>query len=589
MKAYSKSLKYNYYYNSENESISYSDGSAVEDEIFNIIKNVEDKSVLSDELANKICDWPTEYHFSKSRHCLLRPLPFSKNDSILELGCGCGAITRYLGETGADVDSVEGTYSRARVAGERCSELSNVSVFVDDLLEFESNKLYDWVLFIGVLEYAPIFSKEKDAVQHYLNQAKKYLKPNGKLVVAIENKLGLKYFNGCGEDHVSEPYFGIENRYSKIGPITFGKEELSLVLNNAGFSHLEYYYPFPDYKLPNTIVHESAFSCNTFEVSELLRGLHSRDYSGKIFRAFDESFVWPELEKNNLIDSLSNSFLVIAENSPSNFGNELAWSYNVNRQKRYTTETIFKINNSDILVSKYLLSPESKKNIYVKELNEKYIEGKSIQTLLENVWHKTKNKENLSDIYQIWLDFVIDKSDYSEVKDVCKATIDACYIDLTPFNVKYHNGNIDFFDQEWDFCRKIPLMWLIFRGVYWSFYKFNTIHHLDINIDLELQELLKNKNVSEFNINDFIEMEKTFLLDVNGFNTEINLKIQKFPSRFHLLEESLDALKRENKEVINKKVDLENEVEALNITLRQFELSLTNRIVKNLKRILKII
>lgn len=61
-------------------------------------------------------------------------------EDVLELGCGCGAMTRYLGEIGAIVDSIEGTSSRARIAGERCRELENVKIHVDNFLEYESEK-----------------------------------------------------------------------------------------------------------------------------------------------------------------------------------------------------------------------------------------------------------------------------------------------------------------------------------------------------------------------------------------------------------------------------------------------------------------
>ena len=66
----------------------------------------------------------------------MRPLELHSGDKVLELGCGCGAITRFLGEIGANVVAVEGSLARARVAAERCRELTNVRVVVDDLLSF---------------------------------------------------------------------------------------------------------------------------------------------------------------------------------------------------------------------------------------------------------------------------------------------------------------------------------------------------------------------------------------------------------------------------------------------------------------------
>src|SRR6185436_10961781 len=103
-----------------------------------------------------------------------------------------------------------GSPRRARIAAERCRGLPNVSLVVDNLLDFETTERFQWILMVGVLEYAAVFSDEKDPVSHYLRRAARLLAEDGKLVVAIENKLGLKYFNGLAEDHLGAPFVGIQ-------------------------------------------------------------------------------------------------------------------------------------------------------------------------------------------------------------------------------------------------------------------------------------------------------------------------------------------------------------------------------------------
>ena len=105
----------------------------------------------------------------------------------------------------------------------------------DDLLQFVDHTHYDWVLLIGVLEYAPVFSDEPEPVQHYLRTAKQHLAAQGRLVVAIENRLGLKYFNGCTEDHVGTAYFGLHDMYGPKTPVTFGRRELTEQMQQTGF------------------------------------------------------------------------------------------------------------------------------------------------------------------------------------------------------------------------------------------------------------------------------------------------------------------------------------------------------------------
>ena len=95
------------------DDFAYSDGQELESYILDAVRSAQDLSVDSAELASKIKAWPdpfwaSEYHLSAKRANLLRWLPLPKDAQVLELGCGCGAITRILGELGAKVIAVEG-------------------------------------------------------------------------------------------------------------------------------------------------------------------------------------------------------------------------------------------------------------------------------------------------------------------------------------------------------------------------------------------------------------------------------------------------------------------------------------------------
>ncbi len=130
----------------------YSDGEAVEENLYRLVAECSDRSVLSEELAAKITDWPTRYYFSSRRANLLRPLEEMLRGDVLEIGAGCGAITRYLGEVAGSVTAIEPSPRRARVAAKRCEDLSGVRVVVDNLEAFETTARFDVVTLIGVLE-----------------------------------------------------------------------------------------------------------------------------------------------------------------------------------------------------------------------------------------------------------------------------------------------------------------------------------------------------------------------------------------------------------------------------------------------------
>ncbi|EHF8253103.1 methyltransferase domain-containing protein [Enterobacter roggenkampii] len=532
---YKKNKKYNFYEKNDSSSINYSDGSDTENRLYEIVLNLNDKSVWSNELAQKITDWPTEYHFSRQRHCLLRPLNIQAGEDVLELGCGCGAMTRYLGEIGAIVDSIEGTSSRARIAGERCRELENVKIHVDNFLEYESEKKYDWVLFIGVLEYAPLFSSASDPIQSYLEIAKKYLKPSGKLVVAIENKLGLKYFNGCAEDHLDEINLSIENRYKKVSPITFGKKEIKQLLNANGFLSTKFFYPFPDYKLPVLILDDESF--NEANISqELLSSIQSRDYSGRTGRVFEESLVWPELCKNDIAQDLSNSFLIVAEYSDISGGksndtifqkNIIASYYNCHRNSAFVTETRFNHDGQSITVSKSKINKCKPQNdIVLLDLEQEYVSGKSLQNELEQEWNIYKNLDSFMIYYKHWFNLLLTKADENN-------TIPGNLIDLTPFNVKFLSDSVFIFDQEWCINERVSLAWMAYRGVYWSLVNLKTIHPLEISPAEIASALLKSINI-DFDANllsNVQKKERGFLNKINGSDVQFSSLICKIPER----------------------------------------------------------
>ena len=95
--------------------VDYEDGA--EAAVLSDLERIVDRSDGSDELTMLIRDWPTSYHFSPSRSNLLRPIRIDSRDRVLEVGCGSGPITRWLGERGADVLAIDGNVEHADRGG----------------------------------------------------------------------------------------------------------------------------------------------------------------------------------------------------------------------------------------------------------------------------------------------------------------------------------------------------------------------------------------------------------------------------------------------------------------------------------------
>ena len=165
----------------------YTDGDAVELSLLGIIQSASDLRTVSSELRTRISDWPSRYHLSPARGNLLRPLASLFEGRTLEIGAGCGAITRFIAECGGTVHALEGSWQRARIAAARCRDLLNVEVFVDAFDRFPVQGCYDVVTLIGVLEYARKYfpAAGADPVDALLRHARSFLRPGGVLIVSI--------------------------------------------------------------------------------------------------------------------------------------------------------------------------------------------------------------------------------------------------------------------------------------------------------------------------------------------------------------------------------------------------------------------
>ncbi|HDZ9238127.1 TPA: methyltransferase domain-containing protein, partial [Vibrio cholerae] len=301
------------------QGIPYNDGDDVENRIKEILQLCENVDVYSKELKEHCINWPQTYHFSPERSNILRPFgdQISGKD-VLEIGGGCGAISRYLGECGANLLTLEGSIRRASIARERTRDLENVTIVADSFEGFEVEKKFDFVTLIGVLEYANVFSGNENPIKYMLDKAKSFLKPDGKLIIAIENRLGLKYFAGAGEDHIGTPMYGIEGRYKSTEAVTFGKVELKNHLSASGFESVEFLAPFPDYKFPSFILTERALELSRFDSKVFPVLCSRRDALLPRITNFNIERVWEYIDSNGLTLDLSNSFLCVGRLEPTN-------------------------------------------------------------------------------------------------------------------------------------------------------------------------------------------------------------------------------------------------------------------------------
>jgi SAM-dependent methyltransferase len=515
------------------KGIAYSEGSAAEQHLKAIIDNADDVSVMSSALASQCTDWATLYHLSRKRSNILRPLEKKlKHQSILEIGSGCGAITRYLGETQANVLALEGSPSRATIGAARCRDLENVTVVSDNFQTFATEEKFDVITLIGVLEYARSFVSGDNPTQLMLSKAKQLLKPGGMLIIAIENKLGLKYFAGYPEDHTGKPMFGIEDHYQKDGVVTFGKKELATQLHMAGFPALEWWYPFPDYKTPGLLVSDKGIQApDDFDLATLIRGTCFSDGQTPENVSFIQERGWKGIIENGLAADLSNSFLLVASADKAKDENDIyALHYASNRRPEFAKQVMFAKGEGNRTFSQQsLLYPEHRntadKTTLIHQLDDiPYTLGISWQDELTHILSTPDwQVEDIKRWWDTWLSCLSTYASQQQLDVNAEAMIDGRLLDAMPRNLIYRShDDFTFIDLEWLSPEPIDMNFFLFRALFSSFQSIGMVAPPAKNTPISIADLsrqifaLNHLWIEENDLQQWIEKEQVIQIEAAG-------------------------------------------------------------------------
>ncbi len=282
----------------------YCDGE-IEDELLAIARDcaeVEYQRIIEERKS-----WEILYHLSPLRENIVEWLPVSRAMKVLEVGSGCGAITGALSRRAGEVTCVELSKKRSMINAYRHMDADNVTIHVGNFQDVEPDLPddYDYICLIGVFEYAQAYIGSETPFDDFLRIIKKHLKPGGHIAIAIENKFGLKYWAGCREDHLGTYFGGIED-YPEGGVVrTFTRDGLLAIARRCGFSEMQMYYPYPDYKFMTTLYSDRRLP-NRGELSN-----NMRNFDRDRLQLFDEKRVFDTVLKEGQFPLFSNSYMLL--------------------------------------------------------------------------------------------------------------------------------------------------------------------------------------------------------------------------------------------------------------------------------------
>jgi len=205
-----------------------------------------------------------------SRTAFVGPVLPDGDGIVLDIGSGWGQLARPLAKNRSVValEPVAERLAFIRAAAQQEGVQDRMAFLEVDYLETEFRTRFSAICAIGVFEWVGAFQDHTDPQERqrqFLRKTRADLAPGGSLILGIENRLGLKYLLGCPDDHLgvagiaSLPAPLARRRWTEtagqtLQSFTYSLTELDQLLREAGFTQIEFFGAFPDYKLPSAIV-----------------------------------------------------------------------------------------------------------------------------------------------------------------------------------------------------------------------------------------------------------------------------------------------------------------------------------------------
>ena len=211
---------------------------------------------------------------------------FTPDSRVLCMGADKEAIAAYLRETGLCVEcaDIEDVLCESWWQGKDCT--------------------YDYIISVGDLERIEVPEK-------LLVIWKKVLKPTGRLLLALNNRLGIRYFCGDQDPYTGHNFDGIENyrriyreKNAKFAGRMFDRDEIGRMLKASGWDKFRFYSVLSDLDNPAFIFAED-FLPNEDMVNRLFPTYNSPD---TVF--MEEEHLYSSLVDNGLFHSMANAYLV---------------------------------------------------------------------------------------------------------------------------------------------------------------------------------------------------------------------------------------------------------------------------------------
>lgn len=293
------------------------------------------KHMSTKEAIRKYHGWLFDIIFSPKRAVGLELIDLTGDEACVDYGCMWGALTIPLAKRCRYVLGIDQTLDSLKFLNIRLREekLTNVSLLCENLTSIQSfmntfdiaivNGVLEWIPEEGTIELKSYYGKPKSKQysgnpgykqENFLRKVYKSLKNNGKLYLAIENRYDFKMFLGVKDPHANLLFISFLPRaianwisWRQLGrPYVnwlYSFNGIKFLLKKVGFSKVDLFMCFPDYRFPEKIIpYESSLENFTLTISSknargkrTVKRLLGRSAEYLIFKIFKLKYLAPSI------------------------------------------------------------------------------------------------------------------------------------------------------------------------------------------------------------------------------------------------------------------------------------------------------
>ena len=428
---------------------------------------------------------------SDVRENILNWYDFKKDCTILELNANYGEITGLLCKNAKKVVSIESSKKYADIIEKRHKNKENLELIVGNYENIELQEKFDYIVIIGMVENL------KQAIEY----SKKYLKEDGTILLAVNNRFGVKAWITMNENA------NIINNQKQ----TISREQLENILQGMNY---KYYYPLPDYKLPNIIYTDNSMPTT----ANIYRDLTYKDENVN----FKEVDTYYQIISNNKEDfkKFANSFLLEISNKEIKENDIKFIAFSNIRKDEYRIKTIVKnkqvektsVNEKSTKhIEKVKNNIETLQNLGIKILDtyedekiiSKYVEAETLEDKLTKTCKEQGIEEFIKQIEEyrkflkekLEVTEEIEKNIFTKYKVECKEeTLNKLTFvknglwDLIFQNCFIIDNEWYFYDQEWQ-EENVPVEYILYRAI---------LYFHESKKYISDEEVFEKLNISEF-------------------------------------------------------------------------------------------